>query len=379
MTAIYLDNGATSYPKPETVYAAVADYMRGNGASPGRGNYARARDADELVYQTRKALCKLLGARRPSEIIFTSNATEALNMALKGWLNPGDKVVATSYEHNAMWRPLRKLADEIGVRTELIPCSPEGRCDTSRLSEALEDARLVAVAHGSNVIGCVAPLAEIAGTARARGVPVLVDAAQTAGVYPIDLSAVPVDMLAFTGHKGLMGPPGTGGLYLREGLELRTLKEGGTGGMSESPYPPKAPPDRYEAGTMNVCGIAGLRAGVQFLLETGVQNVRAHEIEVTKTLLDGLASIPGLRFYGPAAARDRLGLVSFNLEGVGANEVARKLDEEHGIMVRAGLHCAPQAHRVIGTESVGAIRVSLGYFNGKRDAERLVDAIARMA
>jgi selenocysteine lyase/cysteine desulfurase len=207
----------------------------------------------------------------------------------------------------------------------------------------------------------------------------LVDAAQTAGAYPINLSEIQADMLAFTGHKGLMGPTGTGGLYLREGLELRTLKEGGTGGMSDSPYPPRDPPDRYEAGTMNIVGIAGLHAAANFILETGVGNVRTHEVELTGMLLDGLDSIPGAVYYGPRKADERLGLVSFNLAGISANEAARRLDEDHGIMVRAGLHCAPQAHRLMGTERVGAVRASVGHFNGERDIERLIGALSRIA
>ena len=376
---IYLDNGATSYPKPENVYLAVMDYMRNNGASPGRGNYGRARDADGLVYETRKALRELLGAKRPGEIIFTSNATESINMALKGYLKPGDCVLTTSYEHNAVWRPLKKLEEESGIQIRQIPCSPEGHIDFNCLHEYIKGTNLLAVAHGSNVIGCVTPLAEIAAAAHEQNVPVLADAAQTAGVYPIDVTAVPVDMLAFTGHKGLMGPTGTGGLYLRENMELRTLKEGGTGGMSSLPYQPKEPPDRYEAGTMNIAGLAGLYAAVVFVLETGVENIRAHEIILTKLLLDGLKTVPRLNYYGPASPMERLGLVSFNIEGLNPNEVALTLDNDYGIMVRSGLHCAPQAHRLLGTGNVGAVRVTPGYFNKKEDIGRLIDALRRIA
>ncbi|MDR1579600.1 MAG: cysteine desulfurase [Synergistaceae bacterium] len=376
---VYLDNSATSKPKPESVYAAIVEYMRGNGASPGRGNYALARDADDLVYRTRKALCEILGAKRPSEIIFTSNATEAINMALKGYLNIGDRVLVTGYEHNAVWRPLKKLEAERDVKIVPLPSYPDGAVDLRTLRELLENVTLVAVSHGSNVLGCVTPLAEIVSAAREEGVPVLVDAAQTAGVYPINLSEIRADMLAFTGHKGLMGPTGTGGLYLREGLELRTLKEGGTGGMSDSPFPPKDPPDRYEAGTMNIAGIAGLHAAADFVLETGVEKIRAHEIKLTEMLLDGLRSISGLVYYGPRKADARLGLVSFNLAGIAANDAARTLDEDYGIMVRAGLHCAPQAHRLAGTERVGAVRASVGYFSDERDIARFIEALSRIA
>jgi selenocysteine lyase/cysteine desulfurase len=212
-----------------------------------------------------------------------------------------------------------------------------------------------------------------------QGVQVLADAAQTAGAYPIDISTVPVDMLAFTGHKSLLGPTGTGGLYIRDGLELSTLKEGGTGGMSLSPFQPDDPPDRYESGTMNISGIAGLCAGVMFLLDIGVDAVRKHETDLTKLLLDGLDSVPGLSYYGPARAENRLGLVSFNMDGRDPSKVALKLDQDHGIMVRAGIHCAPQAHHLLGTAPMGAVRASLGYFNQKEDVERLVDALNRIA
>lgn len=377
---IYLDNGATSYPKPECVYAATLAYMRENGASPGRGNYEKAREADELVYRTRKVLCALLGAKRPGQISFACNATEALNMALKGFLGQGDLVVTTPYEHNAMWRPLKILEKERGVRIETIPATGEGRMDLPWLREKLrENVRLVAVAHGSNVIGCVTPLAEVVAAAHEREVPVLADAAQTVGVYPLNVSAVPVDILAFTGHKGLLGPTGTGGLYLREGLKLRTLKEGGTGGMSSSPYMPEDPPDRYEAGTMHTAGLAGLHAAVTFLLDKGLERIRAHEVALTGFLLDGFSRIPGLTYYGPRRAEERLGLVSFNLEGRDPHHVAMQLDEKYGIQARSGLHCAPQAHRLIGTADIGAVRVSFGAFNTEDDAARLLAALTEMA
>ncbi len=377
---IYLDNGATSYPKPEAVYSSIIDYMRNNGASPGRGNYSRALEADTLVYQARKAICKLLGAKRPSQIIFTANATESINMALKGFLKQGDTVITTSYEHNALWRPLKKLETERNINIVQIPSTQTGEMDLNWLAENLnERVSLVAVSHGSNVIGCITPLDQIVRIAHERNVPVLVDAAQTAGVYPIDIARVPVDMLAFTGHKGLLGPTGTGGLYLRDGLELETFKEGGTGGMSSSPFQPQDPPDRYEAGTMNISGIAGLHAAVGFILDTGVDQIREHEIEMTQQILDGFDKIDGLKYYGSKSAQERLGLVSFNIVGQDPNKVALELDQSFGIMVRAGLHCAPQAHRLLGTDKTGAVRVSVGYFNQKQDIDCLIDALRIIA
>jgi cysteine desulfurase family protein len=343
-------------------------------------------EADRLVYMTRKALSKILGVPRPGQIILTCNATESINMALKGYLKPGDRVLTTGYEHNAVARPLKKLEDEIGIRVGQIPCSPDGALDMealrSLLSEGLQNVQgvqLIAVAHASNVIGCITPLDEVVRAAHEHGAAVLADAAQTAGACPIDVSAVPVDMLAFTGHKGLMGPTGTGGLYLREGIRLSTLKEGGTGGMSLSPYPPEDPPDRYEAGTMNIMGIAGLYAAAEYLLDVGVGAVRRHEMELTELMLDGFETVPGLTYYGPSASEDRLGLVSFNIEGRDPHKVAMRLDQDYGIMVRSGLHCAPMAHALLGTAPIGAVRASVGYFNSAEDIGRLVDALAEIS
>ena len=377
--AVYFDNGATSHPKPESVYTATLDYMRNNGASPGRGNYSRAIEADRLVYETRKALCKLLGAKRPSQIIFTSNATESLNIALKGFLQPGDRVLTTSYEHNAMWRPLKRLELDRQIALLPIPCTPEGKMDLQWARDRLrEGVSLVAVAHGSNVVGCVTPLEELVAAAHERDVPVLADAAQTAGVYPMDVTGLGVDMLAFTGHKGLLGPTGTGGLYLRQGLRLSTLKEGGTGGLSISPFQPEDAPDRYEAGTMNISGLAGLHAAAVFLLDIGVGRVRDHEIALAQLLMEGLETVPRLQYYGPHAAQDRLGLIAFNLEGQNPNDVARRLDEDYGIMVRAGLHCSPQAHRLLGTDPIGSVRVSVGWFNTREEISQLIDALQQI-
>jgi cysteine desulfurase family protein len=379
-TPLYLDNAATSYPKPDAVYASVIKYMRENGASPGRGNYARALEADRLVYEARKAIASLLGAPRPSQVIFTCNATESINIALKGYLRQGDRVLTTGYEHNAVARPLKKLEDQRRIQVDRVPCTAEGALDMESVKAKLQDGvRLLAVSHASNVIGCVTPLEELVAAAHERGAAVLADAAQTAGAYPVDVTAVPVDMLAFTGHKGLLGPTGTGGLYLRKGLELSTLKEGGTGGMSLSPFPPDDPPDRYEAGTMNISGIAGLRASAQYLLDIGVDAVRAHEARLSGLLLDGLESVPKLTCYGPRSAENRIGLVSFNIEGHDPHKVSMRLDRDYGIMVRSGLHCAPEAHRLLGTAPIGAVRASIGYFNQPSDIERFVGALGEIA
>lgn len=378
--AVYLDNAATSWPKPECVYTAVQRYMRENGASPGRGNYGRALEADKLVYQTRKALCKLLGAKRPSEIVLACNATEAINIALKGFLNVGDTVLASAYEHNAMWRPLKILEQDKNITINVIPASKEGRFDFTALERGLRaGARLVAVSHGSNVLGCISPLKGICELAHSYGAVVLADAAQTAGAYPINVTALGVDLLAFTGHKALLGPTGTGGLYIASGVELHTFKEGGTGGASASAFMPEDAPDRFEAGTMNIAGIAGLCASVEFLLEKGVENIRRHEVSLIQTLINEFKTIPEVIWYGPAEAKDRLGLLSFNMKDRDSKMVAKALDDDFGIMVRAGLHCAPQAHRLLGTENTGTIRAGVSIFNTTDDMLALSDALRQLA
>ncbi len=350
--------------------------MRNNGASAGRGNYARARDAEELLYQTRKSVAKLLGAKKPSNIVFTSNVTESLNLILNGFLNDGDGVITSCVEHNAMWRPLNYLQRDKNVKIHTFSCTKDGSVDLQEIKDLLnKDIKLVALVHGSNVLGNIFPLKEIIELAHEKNIPVLADAAQTAGAVPIDIQALDVDFLAFTGHKGLLGPTGTGGFYIKEGMELRPLKSGGTGTISKSPFQPDSIPDRYEAGTMNTMGLAGLKAGTEFLLLTGVEKIREHEIALVSQLLAGLANIKEVQVYGPQSAENRLGLVTFNINQANPYDVSAWLDEHAGIMVRAGLHCSPQAHRVLGTVETGAIRASVGYFNTKEDINALIQAL----
>jgi cysteine desulfurase family protein len=371
-----LDNSATSFPKPECVYTAVNDFMRNNGASAGRGNYARARDAEELIFLTRKSIAKLLGAKKAGNIVLTSNVTESLNLVLKGFLNYGEGVLTSCVEHNAMWRPLNYLQKDKNINIHKFQCTQEGAVDLQEIKEQLsKDIKLVAIVHGSNVLGSIFPLTEIIKLAHEKHIPVLVDAAQTAGVLPMNIEALDADFLAFTGHKGLLGPTGTGGLYIREGLELRTFKQGGTGTISKSPFQPNSVPDRYEAGTMNTVGLVGLKAGAEFLLETGVDKIREHDIVLMSQMLNGLANIDNVEVYGTKCAEDRLGLISFNIKGANPYDVSFWLDEHAGIMVRAGLHCSPEAHRVLGTLETGAIRASVGYFNTIEDVICLLEAI----
>lgn len=375
--AIYFDNGATSYPKPEAVYQAMDAYMRENGASAGRGNYQRAMRASELVYETRKAVAKVLGIKRPSKIVFTTNITESLNTVIKGFVEPGDMVLTTNYEHNAMWRPLKRLEAENGVTISVLNCSKNGIIDFAELENLLRKRpKLFCFAHGSNVLGNVLPLSEVAKTAHDFGVPILVDTAQTAGVVPLNTTDLEIDFLAFTGHKSLMGPMGTGGLYIHGDSMLKTLKEGGTGSASLSPFQPENPPDRYESGTINVPALVGLKSAAEYIDELGVDKIDEHEQRLIKLLMKAMGEIPEITLYGARDTDPRLGLVSFNIDKCDPYTVAAWLDQHYDIMVRAGLHCSPQAHRLIGTEQRGAVRISLNWFNTEADVKTCVDALA---
>jgi cysteine desulfurase family protein len=373
---IYLDNAATSFPKPERVYKAMDDYLRHTGVSAGRGAYKLALAADRIVYEARSHLARLFNIKDVSRIVFTFNVTEALNLAIKGLLKEGDHVITTSMEHNAVWRPLKRLERERGIKITVLPCPQGGSFHLRDLEEAIRpETKMIVMLHASNVTGALMPAEEVGKIARKKGIAFLVDAAQTAGAYPIDVEAMNIDLLAFTGHKGLMGPQGTGGLYIREGFEPEPLIEGGTGSESILEEQPRILPDRYEAGTQNVAGLAGLKAAVEFLLETGVENIRKKELELLEYLQEGLKSIPGLETYGPPDVTSKVGVVSFNLASVSAGELAYVLDEVYGIMVRSGLHCAPCAHRSIGTLERGTVRVSLGYFNTRDDINALLAAL----
>lgn len=380
--AVYLDNAATSFPKPEVVYRAMDDFLRNVGASSGRGAYRKALEADEVVFGARGALAALFGIGAVERIVFTANVTEALNLAMKGWLRYGDHVVTTSMEHNAVWRCLKRLEKERDVSITVLPCAPDGALDPRDVEKAVRaNTRLIVMLHASNVTGVIMPVKEVAQIARGHGIPLLVDAAQTAGVLPIDVADLGVDLLAFTGHKGLFGPTGTGGLYIGEvyigeGLALEPLKEGGTGGDSSLESQPEYLPDRFEAGTLNVVGIAGLGAGVRFLLQEGTDSVRERERRLTAYALERLGEVPNIRVYGPRDATRQVGVISFNVAGVAPEEVAYTLDQDHGIMVRAGLHCAPLAHRTIGTiHTGGTVRIGIGLFNTEEDIDRLIVAL----
>lgn len=334
--------------------------------------------AGRVVYQARELLARLFGVRDPSRICFTLNCTEALNLALKGLLKPGDHVLTSSMEHNSMIRPLKALAKS-GVEYTVVPCSARGELDPDDLEKRiLPNTRLIALTHASNVTGTLLPIAEAGKIARQHGLVFLVDAAQTAGIFPIDVEELKIDLLAFPGHKGLYGPPGTGGLYIREGLSLAPLKHGGTGSYSESEEQPEIMPDMYESGTVNTIGIAGLGAGVSFVLQEGLEQIRSREEQLLEKLREGLAAVPGIKIYGPAGG-PQAPTLAVNLGSTDSGEVAFLLDRIYQIAVRAGLHCAALAHRTLGTTRQGVVRFSLSYFNTEEEIETAIRAMEELA
>ena len=379
---IYLDNAATSWPKPACVAEAVAHCITEVGANPGRAGHHLANEAGRIVYAAREAVARLFGAPDPMRVILGFNVTWALNLVLRGMLRPGDRVVTTGMEHNAVMRPLRALERD-GVRVHVVPCAADGTLDPADVAEALEArTALVVLNHASNVCGTLLPGADVAAIAHKRGVPVLLDVAQSAGALPMTMDSLGVDLLAFTGHKALMGPMGTGGLVLAEGFDagrIAPLVCGGTGSRSEQEIQPDFLPDKFEAGTPNVPGLAGLAAGVSWVLERGVEAVRSHELALSARLWEGLASIEGVRLVGPADPAQRTGVISFSLRNVSPSEAGLALDENYDVACRVGLHCAPAAHRTLGTFPDGTIRFGLSVMNTMDDVDAAVAAVAELA
>lgn len=377
---IYLDNAATTFPKPESVYRAMNRFAREVGGSPGRSGHQLSLQAGREILLAREALAELFGVTDPCRIVFTKNATEALNLAIKGVLARGGHAVITSLEHNSVWRPLEALARMGTASYSIVDCDPRGMLDPSRIEQALlPDTRLIVSTHASNVTGSLLPIGDISELAARRGIPLLVDAAQTAGRYDLDPAGAGIQYLAFTGHKELFGPQGTGGLYIAPGWEMEPLLHGGTGSRSESSIQPDFLPDRFESGTMNAVGLAGLRAGVEFLQGKSIAEIRRHEEELTRHLIEGILRLPGAALYGPLEWEKRIGLVSFNLEGFTSSEVASRLDEAYGICVRSGLHCAPLAHRTMGTLENGVVRASFSYMNSLEQVENILHALGELA
>lgn len=379
---IYLDNAATTWPKPPGVAEAVIYYMNEVGANPGRAGHRLAVEAARTVYAAREAVAGLFNAPDPLRVVFGANATEALNLALQGLLRPGDHAITSSMEHNSVMRPLRALECR-GVAVTVVGCSPQGFLDPAMVEAAIRpETRLIALNHASNVVGTILPVAEVGRIARRHGRLLLVDAAQTAGVFPIDMEADAIDLLAFTGHKSLYGPMGTGGLVIGARVDphqLEPLKRGGTGSRSEREEQPDFLPDACESGTPNAAGLAGLEAGIGWVRRRGVDAIRAHEVALTQQLIAALQAIPGVTVYGSLDATRQTATVSFNIAGLEPSEVGLRLDDEHAILCRVGLHCAPAAHKTLGTFPSGTVRFGLAALNRAEEIDAAVDAVRRLA
>ncbi len=373
---IYLDNAATSYPKPEGVYAALDHFARRSLANPGRAGHKMALAAEHTLDDARHRLNRFFNGRGPDRWVFTLNGTDALNMALKGVLNDGDHVVTTDLEHNSVSRPLVALAEAGRITLTRVPADGGGTVDPATIEAAFTPrTRLVVVTHASNVLGTVQPVETIGKLVRGRDALFLVDAAQTAGVVPLDVQAACIDLLAFPGHKSLLGPTGTGALYVGPRARLRPWREGGTGGDSSTPTQPKEFPYYLEGGTPNVLGIAGLLAGLNFVEERGVDAVRRHEVELCDRLRAALGELPGFQVFGHDDPARRVGTVSFRCEMLPAGDLAAILDQSFDIAVRPGLHCSPYIHKSLGSYPDGLVRVSPGPFNTVVDIDRLIEAL----
>lgn len=377
---VYFDNAATSWPKPPQVQAAMIHYLQEVGGSPGRSGHRMSIAASRIVNETRDAIAELFQIDDPSRVCFTKNSTEALNIAIMGCLKPGDHVITSSMEHNSVMRPLRYLETQHVIELTVVRSSSEtGLIDPDDIRKAIKrNTRLIVIVHASNVIGNLMPVKEIGAIARANNIPFLVDASQTAGAYPIDVQSLNIDLLAFTGHKSMLGPTGTGGLYVREGIELSPLARGGTGSKSELEIQPDFLPDKLEAGTLNVVGLAGLGASVVFLLQTGVDRITEHERILIKRFLDGAADISRIHVPGPTDLRQRIGVLSFTLDGISPSKIGLMLDQGFGIMTRIGLHCSPAAHHTIGSFPEGTVRFGFSYFNTVEQVDWALIAIQQI-
>ncbi len=379
---IYFDNAATSWPKPPCVAEAMVRFLNEIGANPGRSGHRLSVEAGRIIYDAREAIAELFNAPDPLRIVFGQNVTDALNLALRGLLRPGDHVVTSGMEHNSVMRPLRALEQQ-GVAVTVVACSPEGALDPDDVMAAIRtDTVMIALNHASNVTGTLLPVRQVGRIARERDALLLVDAAQTGGAYPVDVQADGIDLLGFTGHKSLYGPTGTGGLIIGERVDVdrfEPLRRGGTGSRSEREEQPEFLPDLCESGTPNVVGLAGLAAGVRWVMGQGVDAIRDHEMKLTERLITGLTDVPGVSVYGGRDLSGRTAVVSFNIAGVEPSDVGLRLDEEHGVMCRVGLHCAPAAHKTTGTFPEGTVRFGLGAFNTDDEVAVALAAVKRLA
>ena len=380
MDYIYLDNASTSFPKAPTVATAMSDYITNRGININRGSYALAYDVEDIIYTTRQRLNTLFNGHDPSHVVFTQNVTMSLNMVIKGLLKAGDHVLVSSMEHNAVMRPLTQLLDK-GITFDIIPCDKTGSIQLESMDSLIRPNTVAMIInHASNVCGTIQPLESIGPICKAHSLQFIVDAAQTAGVIPIDVKACHIDALCFTGHKGLLGPQGIGGIILTKDMAqtLTPLIAGGTGSFSHLETMPTHMPDAFEAGTLNLPGIIGLNEGLAYIESQGMENIHNHELALTQSFLEGLQSIDGINIVGKQNIQDRTAVVSITIDGMDPASIAYELESNYHIMTRVGLHCAPRAHQTLETYPEGTVRFSFGYANTHKDVETALSALHRI-
>ena len=377
MNYIYLDNASTTFPKAPTVATAMSDYITNRGININRGSYALAYDVEDIIYTTRQRLHPLFNGHDPSHVIFTQNVTMSLNMVIKGLLKAGDHVLVSSMEHNAVMRPLTQLLDK-GIAFDTIPCDPTGSIQIESIEPLIRPNTVALIInHASNVCGTIQPLESIGPICKTHNLQFIVDAAQTAGVIPIDVKACHIDALCFTGHKGLLGPQGIGGIILTKEMaqNLTPLIAGGTGSFSHLETMPTHMPDAFESGTLNLPGIIGLNEGLAYIESQGMENIHNHELVLTQAFLEGLQSIDGINIVGKQNIQDRTAVVSITIDGMDPANIAYELESTYHIMTRVGLHCAPRAHQTLRTYPEGTVRFSFGYANTHKDVESALSAL----
>ncbi len=381
MNMIYLDNAATSYPKPEEVYRFMFDFYKEHGVNPGRSGYDATLETEEVVHSTRKMLTEFFNGTDPNHLTFSYNASDSLNMIIMGMVEKGDHVVSTNLEHNSVLRPLNVLARDGVAEVTYVPFNKKGFMEPDDIKKAIKkNTKMVIVNHGSNVLGTTQPVEDIGRICRGNDIYFVVDASQTAGAVPIDVQKMNIDLLAFTGHKSLLGPTGIGGSYIGENVDIRGTRYGGTGVRSAHPYHLDEFPYRMECGTLNIVGVAGLHAGQKWLAKEGIGNIHKRELRLWKMLRDGLAEIDGLTLYCAESEENHNAVLSFNVEGFEAADVGTMLDVDYNIACRTGLQCAPLVHRQIGTEEIhGTVRLSIGPFNTEDHINAAITAVKEIA
>lgn len=376
---VYFDNAATTFPKPDVVYDSIMAAMKEYGANPGRSGHKLALKISRGIYETRDLLGRLFNYNNPMNIILTFNATQGLNIGIKGCLKPGDHVITTSMEHNSVLRPITYL-EKYGVEATVVYGDEKGRIKASDIENSIrKNTKLIVNTHISNLTGTIMPIEEIGKIAHDNGIIYMVDAAQSAGVYNIDMEKLHIDILVFPGHKGLLGPQGTGGLIIREGIELEGYLQGGTGSASHSLIQPDIMPDKFESGTSNGPGLVGLGAGIKYIMDKSMDDIRAHEEDLTYHFIEEASKIDGIKLYGPLIKGEQGPVVSLNIKDADSSEVSYILDSQFDIQVRPGLHCAPLAHKTIGTLEQGVVRFSFGLFNTHEEIEYAINALKQIA